>query len=139
APPSVVFSILADPRQHARIDGSGTVRDLVTGPSRLYLGARFGMDMKLGLGYRVTNTVVEFAENELIAWRHFGLHRWRYELSVCQSGTLVTETWDSSYYPSLLQAVLRIAGFQTRNQRGIEATLARLSQAAEHDNRAGES
>jgi uncharacterized protein YndB with AHSA1/START domain len=26
APPEVVFAILADPRQHPRIDGSGSVR-----------------------------------------------------------------------------------------------------------------
>ncbi len=26
APPATVFAILADPRQHPRIDGSGTVR-----------------------------------------------------------------------------------------------------------------
>ena len=31
APPADVFAILADPRQHARIDGSGTVRGSVSG------------------------------------------------------------------------------------------------------------
>ncbi len=40
APPEVVFAIVADPRQHARIDGSGSVRGLVTGPARLEQGRR---------------------------------------------------------------------------------------------------
>ena len=35
APPEVVFAILADPRQHSRIDGSGTVRGSVSGPEQL--------------------------------------------------------------------------------------------------------
>ena len=81
APPEVVFAILSDPRQHARIDGSGSVRELVKGPERLSKGATFGMDMKLfGLPYKIRNTVVEYDENRQIAWRHFGGHRWRYVL-----------------------------------------------------------
>ena len=82
APPEVVFAILADPRQHARIDGSGSVRDAGrAAPSGCERGAEFGMDMKLfGLPYKIRNRVVEFEEGRLIAWRHFGGHRWRYEL-----------------------------------------------------------
>ena len=33
APPAVVFAILADPRQHARIDGSGSVGSVLAAPS----------------------------------------------------------------------------------------------------------
>ena len=63
APPAVVFAILADPRQHARIDGSGSVRGSVSGPERLERGAEFGMDMKMyGLPYKISNRVVEFEE-----------------------------------------------------------------------------
>ena len=43
APPAAVFAILADPRQHPRIDGSGTVQGTVSGPERLTLGSEFGM------------------------------------------------------------------------------------------------
>ena len=39
APPEVVFAILADPRQQSRIDGSGSVRNLIKGPDRLSKGA----------------------------------------------------------------------------------------------------
>jgi uncharacterized protein YndB with AHSA1/START domain len=134
APPAVVFAILADPRQHARIDGSGSVRGSVSGPERLERGAEFGMDMKMyGLPYRIRNRVVEFEEGRLIAWRHFGGHRWRYELEPVDGGTRVTETFDYSMYPALGAAIIRIAGFPERNRRGIEETLHRLGTAAEHD------
>ena len=35
APADVVFAILADPRQHARIDGSGTVLGVAEGPDQI--------------------------------------------------------------------------------------------------------
>ena len=38
------------------------------------------MDMKKGAPYKIKNKVVEFEPDRLIAWRHVGLHRWRYEL-----------------------------------------------------------
>lgn len=134
APPEVVFAILADPRQHPRIDGSGSLRGRVTGPERLARGAEFGMDMKMyGLPYKIRNRVVEFEENRLIAWRHFGGHRWRYELEPVGAGTRVTESFDYSPYNALGAAIIRVAGFPERNRRGIEETLVRLTAAAEED------
>lgn len=135
AAPAVVFAIVADPHQHARIDGSGSVRDLVSGPERLAKGDSFGVSMKLfGLPYKISNRVVEFEQDRLIAWRHFGLHRWRYELEpTSDGGTTVTETWDCTRYDPLRFAVLKLAGFPERNRRGIEATLDRLTRAAESD------
>jgi uncharacterized protein YndB with AHSA1/START domain len=35
APPAVVFAILAAPRQHSRIDGSGSVQSVLRGPDRI--------------------------------------------------------------------------------------------------------
>ena len=101
APPEAVFAIVADPRQHPRIDGSGSVKGTVTGPDRLTAkGDRFGMDMKMfGLPYKIQNLVVEFEQDRRIAWRHFGAHRWRYELTPTDDGgTQVTETWDATRY-----------------------------------------
>jgi uncharacterized protein YndB with AHSA1/START domain len=104
APPERVFDLLADPRRHREIDGSGTVRDPVGGPERLSLGAVFGMDMKAGGAYRMRNTVVEFEENRRIAWqprpdnalaaKAIGGRIWRYELEPVEGGTRVRETWD---------------------------------------------
>lgn len=135
APPHVVFAILADPRQHARIDGSGSVQDIISGPDRLSQGAEFGASMKLfGVPYRISNHVVEFEEDRRIAWRHFGGHRWRYELEATDDGgTVVTETFDYSRYTGLSKLFVERLGFPERNRRGIEATLVRLREAAEAD------
>ena len=135
ASPSVVFAILSDPRQHARIDGSGSVRGMINGPDRLTKGDRFGVDMKLfGLPYKITNIVVEHEPDRRIAWRHFGGHRWRYELEpTADGGTTVTETFDYSRYRGLQKAFIEVLRFPARNRKGIEATLVRLKDAAEAD------
>lgn len=99
-----VFALLADPRRHREIDGSGTLRETVDGPPRLHRGARFGMRMQLGAPYSMTNTVVEFEEGRRIAWQPrptnpvaalvIGGRVWRYELEPVDGGTRVRETWD---------------------------------------------
>ncbi|TDP97855.1 SRPBCC family protein [Labedaea rhizosphaerae] len=126
APRQAVFDLLADPAQHPRIDGSGTVRAARGGnPERLSLGAKFGMDMKLGLPYRIRNTVVEFEDGTLIAWRHFFGHRWRWSLKDAGEGrTEVTETFDWS--TALVPKGIELLGFPGKNKQGIRATLDRL-------------
>ncbi|MET0999531.1 MAG: SRPBCC family protein [Marmoricola sp.] len=136
APPDEVFALLADPRQHSRIDGSGSVQNLLKGPDRLSKGATFGMDMKLfGLPYKIRNTVVEFEEDRRIAWRHFGGHRWRYVLEPTAVGTRVTESFDYSRYALPQRLVIELAGFPQRNREGIAGTLRKLKDAAESDAR----
>lgn len=140
ATPATVFAILADPRQHARIDGSGSVQSVVDGPEVLTKGATFSVAMRMfGLPYRITNRVVEHETDRRIAWRHFGGHRWRYELEpTADGGTTVTETFDYSRYGTISRLVLEVAGFPARNRRGIEETLVRLEAAAEADEAAGQ-
>lgn len=126
ASPSAIFDILADPSQHSEFDGSGTVqgsRDDT--PPRLALGSKFGMDMRIGVPYVMASTVVEFEEDKLIAWAHFGKHRWRYELEPVADGTLVTETfdWSTSVMPWFIEAV----GYPRRHEGSIEKTLDRLN------------
>ncbi len=133
ASPARVFAILADPRQHQRIDGSGTLRGAVEGPETLTLGSTFGMGMKQGAAYRTRNTVVEFEQDRLIAWKHFAPHRWRYELEPVAGGTRVTETWDLARVPAPVRLGLRVGGFPGKARRGIEATLVKLAHAAEAD------
>ncbi|MFL6062808.1 MAG: SRPBCC family protein [Marmoricola sp.] len=133
APPSVVFAILADPRQHVRIDGSGTVLATVSGPERLELGSEFGMSMKMGAPYKMKNKVVEFEPDRLIAWRHMGVHRWRYELTpTADGGTEVTETWDLSHYGAVGRRALH-ALFGKKTVRALNQTMVKLKQAAEAD------
>ncbi len=135
APPPVVFAIVADPHQHPRIDGSGSVRAVVEGPDRLAKGDSFHVSMKLfGLPYKITNHVVELEPDARIAWRHFGGHRWRYELTPTpDGGTEVVETFDYSRYKGVWKAFIEALRFPARNRAGIEGTLRRLKDAAEAD------
>jgi uncharacterized protein YndB with AHSA1/START domain len=124
-----LFDLVADPKTHPVIDGSGTVRATRGGlPERLSLGATFGMDMKAGATYPISNTVVEFEEGERIAWRHLSGHRWRYEFRDVDGGTEVTETFDWSTAKAKLP--LELAGFPQRNLRAMAATLVRLDRLA---------
>ena len=128
AGPQTVFDILADPAKHPLLDGSGSVRQARAGnPARLSKGARFGMDMRIGRSYSITNTVVEFEEPHRIAWRHFAGHRWRYLLTEVDGGTLVREEWDPTRVPHLVP-FYALSRFPARNRVGMEATLRRLAE-----------
>jgi uncharacterized protein YndB with AHSA1/START domain len=132
APADDIFAILADPRRHADFDGSGSVRGAVSGPERLSLGAKFGMDMRLGLPYRISSQVKEFEEGRRIAWSHIGGHRWRYELQPLPDGsTLVTETFDATTARSA--RALKLMDAYNRNARAIEETLPRLAALVESE------
>ena len=136
APPEVVFAILTDPRQHSRIDGSGSVGSVIAAPDRLTgKGQTFSVRMKLfGVPYLIRNRVVEYEQDRRIAWRHFTANRWRYELEpTADGGTRVTETFDTSRANDVTDAVVRWAKFYERNREGIRGTLQRLKTAAEAD------
>ena len=126
APPEEIFALLQDPAKHAEIDGSDTVQAPRGESMRLELGSKFGMDMKFGpIPYRITNTVVEFEQDRLIAWRHFGGHRWRWELEPADGGTNITESFDWS--TSLFPKGIELAGYPKKNGEGIEQTLEHLA------------
>jgi uncharacterized protein YndB with AHSA1/START domain len=124
-PPEEVFELLADPRKHAELDGSGTVKSALKAPPRLSQGATFGMRMRFGVPYIISNELVEFEEGRRIAWRHIGHHVWRYELEPVDGGTRVTETFDWANARS--PKVLELLGYPARNARAIEQTLDRLA------------
>ncbi|WP_327536123.1 SRPBCC family protein [Nonomuraea solani] len=126
-----IFDLLADPRKHHLIDGSGTVGEPKTdAPERLSMGARFGMDMKMSVSYKVRNEVVEFEEGRLIAWRHGGGHRWRWRLEPLDPGTTrVTETFDWS--TAKIGLLFPLLGFPSRNRAGMEKSLERLANLLE--------
>ncbi len=127
AEPQEIFEILADPAMHSLIDGSGSVRGAAdAAPTRLTLGSKFSMSMKLGVPYKITNEVVEFDEPSLIAWRHMGKHIWRYRLRQVEGGTEVTEEFDWRFSRSAL--AMKLTGAPTRNAKAIEATLDRLAE-----------
>ena len=122
-----IFDLLANPSEHVNFDGSGTVRRTVDdNPDRLELGARFGMKMRMGVPYKMTNEVVEFEEPRLIAWRHLGGHVWRYRLREVDGGTEITEEFD--WRPSKVPIVLKVMKSADQNARAIEGTLDRFAE-----------
>ena len=125
ASPEAIFAVLSDPSRHSEIDGSGSVQKARTGSQKLQLGSKFSMDMRVGAPYRISNTVVEYEENRLIAWQHFGKHRWRYELEPQGEGrTLVRETFDWS--TAVIPKVVELIRAPARNEPAMVKTLERL-------------
>jgi hypothetical protein len=126
APAQDIFNLLADPRRHSEIDGSGSVKAArVNAPERLSLGAKFSMDMRIVLPYRMTNEVVEFEEGKQIGWRHFGGHIWRYILEPVEGGTKVTEQfdWNTNKSPFMLKVMKAV----DNNSKSIQKTLDNLA------------
>jgi uncharacterized protein YndB with AHSA1/START domain len=120
-----IFDVLADPSKHSLIDGSGTVKASRGHSQRLALGSKFGMSMRMGVPYVIRNTVVEFEEDRLIAWRHFWGHRWRYELVPLDDGrTKVIETFDWS--TAFLSPTIEWVGYPERHPPNMARTLERL-------------
>jgi len=130
APASELFAIVADPRRHHEVDGSGTVGDNIRAPERVEVGSRFSTKMRMyGVPYRMTCTVTAVTPDQLIEWRHPFGHRWRWEFhATSPTSTHVTETFD---YRDAGRVKNRLkyyeaTGFAKRNATGIEATLRRL-------------
>jgi uncharacterized protein YndB with AHSA1/START domain len=138
APPERIFQLVADPRRHKDIDGSGTVRDATDLPETLALGATFGMNMQYGGAYSMRSTVIDYEEGRRIAWqsrppgdsarwRHvFGGRIWRYELEPVDGGTRVRESWDLS------EERLRwlVIGYRRKTRTNMTATLERIEHLA---------
>lgn len=128
APAEEIFAMVADPRRHHELDGSGTVLDAIDGPERLSSGAKFSVRMKYyGFPYRITSHVTEFADDRVLEWQHPLGHRWRWELTpLSDRVTLVTETFDYSQLGAAKANGLKWFGSLKHNAAGIEATLSQL-------------
>jgi len=139
APAAAIFDVVADASRHPEIDGSGSVvRPKGVVPQRLSLGATFGMHMKLGVPYSMSNTVIEFEPDRRIAWqtvlagplgRFVGGRIWRYELEEADGGTKVTETWDISQDKQAFLLKNAKVGQQTAGS--MSKTLDRLAKLTE--------
>lgn len=128
APAAELFDIVATPRRHGDLDGSGTVHETVKGPERLAQNEKFSVKMKMyGLPYRITSTVTEFDDGRVVEWRHPLGHRWRWQLEpLSESSTRVTETFDYSQISGVKARILGLVGMPKQNAAGIEATLTKL-------------
>ncbi|MEP6853569.1 MAG: SRPBCC family protein [bacterium] len=126
APAQRIFDVLADPAEHPGLSGDGSVRaSHEENPTRLHPGARFGMDMKIGAPYKITNRVIEYDEGRRLAWRHFNGHVWRWTITPTEDGSLVREEWDPRRAHN--QWFLRWTFRPGRVRRNIERSLDRLA------------
>lgn len=126
APAAEIFAVVADPARHCEFDGSGTVKAARSSEPITGVGQSFSMDMKMGVPYRIGNTVKEFEQDRLIAWAHMGGHRWRYELAEVEGGTEVTESFDWSTASPPVQFFIQTAGYPDKHPKAMAATLERL-------------
>ena len=132
APAAKIFDFLADPYAHAYFDGSGTVNKALRAPERLYLGAKFGMAMKIRIPYRITNEVVAFEEGKLITWKHFGGWTWSYQLkSLGENLTEVTEVFDLNPATALGKWWVKKTGSLERNPKWMAKSLVLLKAISE--------
>ncbi|GAA1742483.1 SRPBCC family protein [Aeromicrobium alkaliterrae] len=135
APASEIFAVVADAGRHQEIDGSGSLQGLKGASEPLRLGSEFGMSMKQGLPYTTKNTVVEFEQDRLIAWKTTGLgglvggRIWRYELEPTGDGTRVRETWDVS--EDKQRFFLKRSSMPTGTAKAMSKTLKRLAGVVE--------
>jgi uncharacterized protein YndB with AHSA1/START domain len=135
APPAEIFALLSDAAKHQSFDGSGTVRGTRQESRPLTLGTTFGMAMHMGVGYRTSNTVVEFEPDRRIAWKTTGLKGlvggriWRYELEPVDGGTLVKESWDVSQDKQ--KFFLKRSKMPAGAKNGMRKTLERIAAAVE--------
>jgi hypothetical protein len=138
-PASDIFRIISDVSRHPEIDGSGAVVKPKAGAAReLALGSTFGMSMKAGVPYAMSNTVIEFEQDRRIAWktvlsgflgRYLGGRIWRYELEPVEGGTLVKESWDISQDKQ--SRFLRRGKLPSATADGMTKTLESLARIAE--------
>jgi hypothetical protein len=139
APAADIFAIVADASRHPDIDGSGSVQHLKPGATRhLSLGSTFGMSMKLGVPYSMTNKVIEYEQDKRIAWqtvlsgplgRFVGGRIWRYEFEGADGGTLVRESWDISQDKQ--RFMLRAGPVAKQTAEAMTKTLGRLAELTE--------
>lgn len=139
APAADIFAVVADASRHPEIDGSGSVKAVKPGaPEQLALGSTFGMSMKLGVPYSMSNKVIEYEPGRRIAWqttfagplgRFIGGRIWRYELEPSGGGTLVRESWDITKDKQRFMLKAGPVGKQTKD--AMTRTLARLAEITE--------
>jgi len=143
APIEKIFDIVSDPARHPEIDGSGMVKDAPEGARPTKVGDHFGMSMKWGAPYKMTNEVVVYEPNHKFVWspslatgprfmaKVIGGHRWGYTLETLgDNETLVTEAYDWSRAPAPTRAYIHGAGWPKRAEKAMIATLERLDAVA---------
>ena len=131
---ATVFELIADPAEQPRWDGNDNLRHADPGQRIRAVGDVFNMQLRRH-GLR-ENTVVEFEEGRLIAWRPNVPgrkppgHLWRWELEpIDEERTRVTHTYD---WTDLMDRS-RFPRARATTVERLSASLERLAQIAEND------
>ena len=137
APAGDLFAVLADPRRHVEIDGSGMLRPgadaaPITGADQVFTMAMHYPSLG---DYRTENHVVDFSADRSIAWMTAregqppaGV-RWSWELRpVDERRTEVVHTYDWSQVTD--PAVLARVSFPRVSAAAMQDTVRRLVEAA---------
>jgi len=132
APAEVIFELIADPAQQPRWDGNDNLREAAEGQRVRGVGDVFTMRLRRG-GVR-QNTIVEFDEGRLIAWRpnvpgkQQPGHLWRWQLEpISERRTRVRHTYDWTQ----LKDRSRYPRARATTTDKLSASLVRLAQLAE--------
>ena len=138
----VIFGVLADPAQHAAIDGTGWVREPLDSQRLTAAGQIFRMAMyhenHPDGGYQMANRVQVFDPPSTISWEpgrdtgdgslRFGGWIWRYDLAPAgPHKTNVTLTYDWSAAPDSLRENIQFPPFRPDHLGNSLAHLAELT------------
>lgn len=142
ATPENVFAVLADPSQHAAIDGTGWVRESLdaewlTAPGQVFRIAMYHINHPDG-HYQMSNRVEMLDPPRAIAWQpgqddgsgtiRYGGWFWRYDLTPDREAvTAVTLTYDWSAVPAFLREHITFPPF---NIDHLENSLLHLDELA---------
>lgn len=142
APAAAVFAVLADPANHAAIDGTGWVRDALDGEPITRTGQLFRIAMyhdNVPDGhYEMANKVIAFEPDRAIGWEpgqegedgtvEYGGWTWHYDLDpVGPQKTTVTLTYDWSAVPAALREHIEFPPFPVEHVDNSLANLAKLA------------
>ena len=151
APIEVVFDVLADPSTHAAIDGTGWVRESLSGKPLTETGQIFRMTMYLDKHpdkyYETANRIEVLDPPRVIAWKtghapgratsagaddaklEYGGWFWRYDLEpVGDDRTEVTLTYDWSAVPPQGREIIQFPPFDASH---LDNSLKHLVELAE--------
>jgi uncharacterized protein YndB with AHSA1/START domain len=140
APAEAIFAVLADPSQHATIDGTGWVREAKDGQRLEASGQVFRMAMyhpnHPDGDYEMANLVEVFDPPHAISWKpgqdagdgslRFGGWTWRYDLTpVGPSESEVTLSYDWSSVPDVVRERIQFPPFPPEH---LERSLTHLAE-----------
>ncbi len=142
ADPAAVFAVLADPTNHAAIDGTGWVREALDGRPLTRVGQIFRIAMFHGNHpdghYEMANKVIAFEPDREVGWEpgqegpdgviEYGGWTWHYAVEpIGAAQTRVTLTYDWTDVPAELREHIDFPPFPVEHLDNSLVNLAKLA------------